>query len=354
MWPFNKKQFLGIDIGTASIKLVQLSKKGNGFKLDTYGEFKVDNYLEYVKKENGVSYLKLIDEDIVRIIKFLLKESKAKSRIATMSLPTLSTLTTTINLPAMPSNELETAINFEAQKYIPIPIEEVILDPQFINTDEKTGNLEIFVAAFPKELIDNYSRISKLAGLKLKAFELETYSLIRALIYPAKDAMVLLDIGATSSNISIIDNGFIQITHNLDISGAMITEMITNSLGLEKKRAEELKIKEGIIGKEGEKEISKILDPLINFVISEVERVIDIYSKKSGHVIIKIILLGGSANIKGLAERFSDNLKIETIVADPFSKTYYVDSLDSILKEIGPSFSVAVGLAMKELITVKN
>jgi len=351
MWPFNQKQSLGIDIGTASIKLVQLSKKGDGFKLDTYGEFKVENYLEYIKKENGVSYLKLVDEDIVRIIKFLLKESKAKSRNVTMSLPTLSTLTTIINLPAMPSNELGTAINYEAQKYIPIPLEEVILDPQFINTDATTGSLEVFVAAFPKELVDGYSRIAKLADLKLKAFELETYALIRSLIYPAKEAMIILDIGATSSNISVIDNGFIAITHNLDISGSMMTGMIVNSLGLEKKRAEELKIEEGIAGKGGEKEISKIIDPLINFVISEVERVIDIYSKKSGHPIVKIILSGGSANIKGLPERFLNNLKIETVVADPFSKTYDPESLQSVLKEIGPSFSVAVGLAMKELIT---
>jgi type IV pilus assembly protein PilM len=351
MWPFTQKRFLGIDIGTASIKLVQLSPRGDGFNLDTYGEFKVENYLEYIKKENGVSYLKLIDSDIVRIIKFLLKESKATSRVATMSLPTLSALTTTINLPAMPSQELEMAINYEAQKYIPISLEEVILDPQFINRDDKSGSLEVFVAAFPKDLINSYDKISQLAGLKLKAFELETYSLIRSLVYPSKEAVVLLDIGATSSNISIVDNGFITITHNLDISGSMITGTITNSMKLEKKRAEELKIKEGIVGPGGEKEISKIIDPLVNFIIHEVEQLINIYFKTSGRAVKKIILSGGSASLKGLAERFSTSLKLETVIADPFSRTHHVASLEKILKEIGPSFSVAVGLAMKELIT---
>lgn len=348
MWPFKPKSFLGIDVGTASVKLVELSKKGGAISLDTYGEFKSKDYFEYVKKADGITYLKLIDSDIVRIIKELIKETGAKSRYVNFSLPTISTFSTIISLPLIPQKELANAINYEAKQYVPIPLSEAILDWSVINTTP--ANLEIFIAAFPKELVNSYSRISQMSNLKLKALELETFSLTRSLIYPEKEPDILIDLGATSSNISVINDGFIQFSHNFNVSGAIISRTLATALGIEKSRAEEIKTNQGLFGKEGEKELSKIITPLVDILLNETEKMINLYSRKSGKPIKKIIISGGSANMKGLLEKFSEYFKIETKIGNPFLHINHPALLEETLKEIGPSFAIAVGLAMRELI----
>lgn len=348
MWPFKAKSFLGIDVGTASVKLVELSKKGGAISLDTYGEFKAKDYFEYVKKADGMTYLKLIDADIVRIIKELIKETGAKSNYVNFSLPTLSTFSTIISLPKIPEKELSNAINYEAKQYVPMPLSEAILDWSIINTTS-TG-LEIFIAAFPKEIVNSYSRISQMSGLKLKALELETFSLARSLIYPEKEPTALIDLGATSSNISIINNSLIQLSHNFDVSGAMISRTLATALGIEKNRAEEIKFNQGLSGKNGEKELSKIITPLIDIIINETEKIMNLYLLKSGKSVKKIIISGGSANMKGLLEKFAEYFKIEINIGNPFLRINHPALLGETLKEIGPSFAIAAGLAMRELI----
>lgn len=348
MWPFKAKSFLGIDVGTASVKLVELSKKGGAISLETYGEFKAKDYFEYVKKANGASYLKLIDSDIIKIIKKLIKETDAKSRYVSFSLPTLSTFSTIISLPPIPQKELANAINYEAKQYVPIPLSEAILDWSVINTTS-TG-LEIFIAAFPKELVNSYSRISQMSGLKLKALELETFSLIRSLIYPEKESSTLIDLGATSSNISIISNGSIQFSHNFDFSGAIISRTLATALGIEKNRAEEIKAEMGLAGKEGDKELSKIIAPLVEILLNETEKIMNLYSRKSGKPVSKIIISGGSANMKGLLEKFTEYFKIESKIGNPFFHVNHPALLEKTLNEIGPSFAIAVGLAMREIV----
>ncbi len=352
---FKEKKKLGIDIGTTSVKLVEVVKEKE-IALSTYGEFVAKDYFEYPKGSGGHFRFKIINNDVARIIKLLIKETGARSRSVTFSLPTSSTFTTSFSMPLIPQKELAEAVSFEARQYIPLPLSEVILDWHVVNQSNlsseggisQKGQLEIFVAAFPKELVNNYSIIAKLADLKLKALELETFALIRSLVFPSKDPIALLDLGATSSNISIVENSFIQATHNLSISGLTIMRNLAASLGIEKERAEEIKLSQGLEAKEGEQEISKLIEPFIDAIIAESEKAIGVYTKKAGHGIIKIILSGGTANMKGFLKKFNEYFKIETVMADPFCRLGHLKILEPILKEKGPLFSIATGLAMRE------
>lgn len=364
MWPFSSKKFLGIDVGTAAVRLVQLSKNGKRINLDTYGEFNARHYFEQGRETSpSTSSSKLTDQQIADIIKTLTKAAGATSKYATLSLPSLSTFTTVITVPKMSPKELAHAVPFEAKQYVPLPISEVILDWHIINTKHISApsaagsaphdieQYEIFVAAFPKELIDKYARITRLAGLDLRALELETFSLVRAAVdrrYPTPVA--LIDLGANASNISIVKNGFVHATHNFDISGATLTNALAASLQIDLKRAEELKSRQGLLGQSGEEEISKILTPLVDLIMNESERIMATYTRKTNEKITKIVLSGGSANLPGIVERFVGRFGIETSLINPFETMTYPATLMRTLKEIGPHFAVATGLAMRELI----
>lgn len=365
MWSFTKKQFLGIDIGTASVRLVQLSKKGKLLNLDTYGEFHAGNYFEHTNMATQTrSPLKLADQQIAEIIKTLMKAAGASAHRATLSLPALSTFTTVITVPKMPLKELTRAVPFEAKQYVPLPISEVMLDWHIINsrhtqapgvagaTPHDIEQYEIFIAAFPKELIDKYARIAKLAGLELRALELETFAMVRATIDPRYPTPIaLIDLGANSSNISVVKRGFVHTTHNFDISGATLTNTLVSSLQIDVKRAEEFKSRQGLLGQSGEEEISKILAPLVDLIMNECERIMSGFTRKTNEKITKIILTGGSANLPGIVDRFVSRFGVETTLSNPFEKTIHPAILMRTLKDIGPHFTVSAGLAMRELTT---
>jgi len=365
MWPFKPKQFLGVDIGTSSVKLVELSKKGKQIKLDTYGEFKAANYVEHSQATSNLKQpYRLTDQQIANITRLVIKESGAKSKHVTFSLPALSTFTTVFSVPEMTRKELAQSIPYEAKQYVPLPLSEVILDWHIIGKKEMSApdgalkgpasapgaaQLEIFVAAFPKEMVNRFSRIAKLAGLELRALELETFSLIRSSVEATKNPVAVIDLGANASNISIVKDKFIHMTHNFDISGATITSTLSSALQIDSRRAEQMKMQQGLLGQSGEAEISNIITPLVDLILSESDRILESYARKTGTKVAKIVLSGGTANLPGLVDRFVQHFKIETTISNPFLRIAHPSVIAGVLKEIGPDFAIATGLAMREL-----
>lgn len=341
------KSFLGIDIGTTSIKIAQLGKEGGRAKLDTYGS------IENIGQSNNAiqtSSLKLLDSQVAGMIKKIMKEAGTTTNVVTMSVPVFSSFTTLIELPAMPRKEIESAISFQARQYIPVPISDVILDWEVVDEEDKDkkGKIKILLIAVPKEVVGKYSRIATLAGLNLQALEIEMFSLVRSVIGNDKSPIALVDIGARSTGISIIDGGKTRFVRNIDTGGAELTRAVRRGLSLSFDRAEILKKEVGLMGRQAEEEVSHILANIINIVISEIESIISLYEKKEKKI-EKIIISGGAANLPGFVGYIAKKLGIEVSLANPFSRVAYPHILSPILKEIGPSFSVAVGLAMRKI-----
>jgi type IV pilus assembly protein PilM len=163
----------------------------------------------------------------------------------------------------------------------------------------------------------------------------------------------ILDIGARTTSLTIVDKGTVQMSHGLDIAGAEMTRILASSMGVAFKRAEDFKLIHGINNSEiqnsEEKQgVKTTLLTLIDEILNESERMINEYQLKTNRKIEKIILNGGSAQMGGLREYIETKLKIKTFIADPWSKIIYPMGLEKTLKEIGPQFSVAVGAAMRE------
>ncbi|MFQ6049964.1 MAG: type IV pilus assembly protein PilM [Candidatus Paceibacterales bacterium] len=350
------KKFLGIDIGTFAIKIAELSSWARRIKLENYGEIPASALYQRPFRTFEKSTLLLSTEDIARAIKAVLEEAKIKSRECVFSIPDFSTFFTTFELPGMTAEELPQAIRAEARKHVPIPLGEVTLDWQLIGgkvSDQRDTELKILLVAVPNEVINQYQKIALISDLKLLALEAEVFGLVRALIEEEKRTIGLIDIGARSTTCSIIDKRILKISHSFDISGSDLTERIAKGLSVDYERAEVLKKKYGIstspqLGLEGE-HVREILIPLIGLIIRESEKIFKNFYLKEGKEIEKIIIAGGTVLLPGLLEYFQKYFKKEVEIANPFSKIFYPPILEKTLKEIGPSYAIAVGVALRGL-----
>jgi type IV pilus assembly protein PilM len=404
MFLFGKKSktYLGLDIGASAIKLVELGKDEGRYRLENYGIFPLGEYLKHLEKGSQIKSLGIPEKQMAEMIKQTIQESKIKSRKVSISIPVYSSFSTLIDLPPMPEKEIVQAIPFEARKYIPAPISEVILDWSVIekikeqpidntaksvrlpNSDAAEGSsaqnadgqkikkirnekeslkeVQVLLVAVPKDVINKYDRIIRLAGLKLEAIEAETFSLARSLVGNDKSPIVIVDTGDRSSNISIVDRGYIRITHNLEIGGKEITKSLSQRMNISYEEAEEIKktISRNLFASQEREfnpgaanqlsgfEIKETAHPVLEAISDEVKKIIDHYQIKYNRRIEKCILAGSGLVLTGLVDDFAAKLDLEIFLGNPFARIIYFPILEPVIREIGPSLAVAVGLAMRE------
>ncbi|MBI2451191.1 MAG: type IV pilus assembly protein PilM [Parcubacteria group bacterium] len=349
-----KKSFLGIDIGTTSIKMVEL-EKDRVARLVTYGEL--------VFRESDS--IKLLESEMADFVRKILKESGAASKSAVMSIPLFSSFLTVVELPAMSQAELVKAIPFEAKEFIPVPIDDVVLDWQIIREKflpnprgpkfEPVKKIDVLLIVVPKETISRYTRIAEEAGLSLLALEVEPLSLgrlIKLIRADEKDPglSLVLDMGERYTNISIIDKGLPVLTHSIEIAGRELTKALVQSVGISWERAEEIKREQGLSGQGGEAPLSDLLITITDRLIAELERVISDFKQKNEKKIDKIFVAGGSAALPGLSDYLNKKFSLAVVALNPFSKIDHPTVLDSALDKYGSTLSIASGLALRQII----
>lgn len=343
------KKFLGIDIGTASIKVVELSRHGKRIKLENYGEILASTLYEKPFRTFEKSTLLLSSQDIARAIRAILEEAKIKTKKVAFSIPDFSSFFTWFDLPSMTKEELPQAVRYEARQHVPLPLAEVTLDWQIIEgkiSDRQKTKLKILLVAVPNEVINQYQEIATLAHLELQALEAEAFALLRPSVKNEKKVMALIDIGAQSTICSIIDKGVLKRSHSFDLSGNDLTETLSKSMNIDYKEAEKLKKKQGLLVEQDSREI---LLPLIDSILIEIKKTSENFYQTESKQIEKIILAGGSALIPGLKEYFAEQFKKEVVMANPFSDIFYPPILEKTLKKMGPSFAITVGVALRGL-----
>ena len=353
MWnPFRllfPKKFLGIDIGTSFIKIAEISRFGHRRKLENYGSLASKVLYEKPFRTFEKSTLLLSSEDISRAIRAVIKEAKIKSRQVAFSIPDFSTFFTNFELPPMSKEELNQAIRFEARQHIPLPLNEVTLDWQIIEdraSKEKKENIRVLLVAVPNEAINQYQEIARLAKLELVALEVEVFSLIRSLVdKDEKGPISIIDIGAQSTTCNIAEKKVLKLSHSFDMAGNELTRVISKGLDVDYLAAENLKKEKGLQGEE----TKQILLPLVDVILKEVEKIFHNFYLKEGKEIQKIKIAGGAALIPGLKEYFAQNFKVEVEIANPFVNLFYPPILEKKLKEMGPSYAIAVGAALRGL-----
>ncbi len=353
IWNFFKSgpsNFIGVDIGTFSIKVIELSKQGNRRKLENYGEIQAAALYEKAFRTFDKSTLTVSEEDVVRAIKAVLTESEIKATHVSFSIPDFSTFFTTFELPPMTEDEIPQAVQYEARQHIPLPLSEVTLDWQVVEEGEKNQKAKpfrILLVAVPNEVINQYQQIALNAKLELVAMEAEVFALARSLGSREKEggAICLMDIGARSTTVSIVEGGTIKLSHSFDTSGNDFTNVISRGMNLDYAKAEEIKRMQGLdVGDDG---VRLSLIPLIDLIVMEVKKIIQNFHYTQNKDVQKIILSGGSAHMPGLIKYISEATDINAEIINPFADIYYPPILEETLKNMGPSYAIALGTALR-------
>lgn len=355
----DKNSFIGIDFGTSSIKVVELLCKNQQVFLQNYGV--VDFNQEENKKQFAEQKKSYYKTKVNTAIRKLLERMKVNSKSAYVSLPGFSGLITIIELPKMQDEELEKAIQFEAHKYIPSSLDEISISWEIIEhadsaempltslSDESDlgKKSKILLVAAPKKEVERYEKF--VSGIKpeLAAVELENFSITRALVGNDSGNFLIIDIGARATNIVLIEKGVIIVSRNIDTGGSDITSALSENMNVSRQRAE--------IFKKGEEDIlnnreSLIVIPAMEFIVNESKRIITAYKTKNKDSRIDGVLLsGGTAKMKGIEKYFSSALGINVAVGNPWRRIIVKENASSLIKNLGGSFSVAIGLALRGL-----
>jgi type IV pilus assembly protein PilM len=360
---FNKKtenSAVGIDIGTSSIKIVEIKKKGGKAALETYGLISLGSYAEL---DSG-RVTNLPPEKLAEALKEGLKQSGVISNSIALAMPVQSSLVFTIELPAQLKNsDLASIVPTEARKYIPVPITEVSLDwfllpkkqlsfEEINNPDllkDKEEKTEVLVIAIQNDAINKYQSMITTAGLDAKFFEIEIFSSTRVNLEHELSLVLIVDLGASRAKLTLVEFGIVKSFHIVPRGGADISESISKSLAIPFSEAEKMKKEFGFFGNPSEAGMVGIIQTHFNYIFSEINGVLLGYEKKHNKVVTKIIFTGGGAQIKGLKEIAENNFKAEIAIGKPFKKVETPEFLDKVLSTTGPEFGTTLGIALRKL-----
>lgn len=335
--------FLGVDIGDSSLKMVELQKKGKKIFLTNYAFSENVSDIKFTKIED-IAYL-------AKAINKVRSESGIVAKRVTASLPTFAVFSSIITLSGVDKKNLTEAVLEEAKKVIPLPLEEMKIDfkviPEGANDKNRIqSNIRVFLTCSPRKVVRKYIDIFNQAGLELSYLETETFSLVRSLVGNDKSTIMIVEIGANSTDISIIRESIPVLNRSLEVCGTTITQALMEKLSLTFAQAEQFKID---LALSESSELPAVITKTIAPIVSEIKYMLDFYNMSNTTPIEKIILSGGSSALHSLIPYLSDKLNIQVIIGDPFNRVTYAEELKPIIREVGPRLAVAVGLALRDI-----
>ncbi len=344
---FNKnKNALGVDIGSSSIKLVEVSFDKSKINLINYGEKIMPIKKEDVASGSSIDSVFSSSAEVGGTIKDIIKKTGMKTKDATLSIPSFMSFFTVFTAPPMSKEEVKTVVQFEAKQHIPLPLSEVALDWSIIEEASSGKGPKILLVAVPNKTIDQYQEIAQTAGINLLAVEAEVFSLARSAVQEPdiNKPILLVNIGFQNTTIAVVENGLIKSTYNTNFSVVSLIKHLATNLGMEYNEAERLIMEIGF----SEKKLNDALSSKVSVLTSEARQVSDSFFRAHGKGIEKIIITGGFALMPGICDFFTKNTKIATELANPFSEINYNSTLSKIINEMNSRYAVAIGLAIRE------
>lgn len=355
----NNPSVIGIDIGSASIKVVQLKRQKGRAILETYGEIALG---PYAGTQIGRS-TKLTTDKVVQALTDVFREANITTADSAVSIPMKSSMVSILNLPKADTRQMGQMVPIEARKYIPVPISEVSLDwfviPKLESEDDRIEEVDgkkiamsdVLVVAIHNDVLNDFSSIVQMAKLNTTFFEIEMFSTIRSVIdvEDATSSVLVFDMGAAATKIYIVERGIIKESHSINKGSQDITLNIASALSVTPDHAEKLKRNYGHNTPEQDARIKQIVDLTLAPIFGQTNATIVNYGRRFNKVVSKMILVGGGCLLNGITEYAGEKMGIPVLIANPFSRTQAPAFLQEVLAQSGSTFATAVGLALRKL-----
>lgn len=340
------RNFFGLDIGSHSVKLVELERRGDHLALTAAGT--VLTPPNVIDSEASEDLNKAAD-----VIRKLKHDLKIASNHVVMALPESQVFSRVVEMPRLTEAEVSSAIKWEAEQYVPIPLSEVNIDWQILTPSvNKNNKIEVLLVAAPTVLVNKYLQILKIADLTPISFETEIIAVSRSLISNTigSPTTLIISLGASTTDLTAVRGGQISFTRSIATGGLALTRAVAQELGFEMDQAEEYMKTYGMDATQLEGKLTAAIKPVFDVVVNEIRRAIAYYIGKNPNDPIKrIVVSGGAAKLPGMVVYLADELGIEVQMANPWEGIELPEGISAKLVDAGPTYAVAVGLAMKDL-----
>ncbi|MFA6602537.1 MAG: type IV pilus assembly protein PilM [Candidatus Shapirobacteria bacterium] len=337
--------FFGIDIGVGSIKIVSLIRDKNEILLDGIGEVKTPriNWQDETATNDAL-------KQIGTAIKGLMADLKIKSKQAVVSLPEDKVVSRLVQLPILKESEITDALKFEAETFVPYPLDQVSMDYEVVS--QEGGRMSVFVVATKSDLVKKYVSVFKSIGIDLMAIESPAVAIKRVVnlnVDTSAISTIVVDMGEKYSDMIGIKNGNVYFTRSIGVGGESLTRAISVNLGLDIPSAEEYKKAYGLNENELEGKIKGAIMPVFTSMAEEIRKAMALFREEENMVVNLLILSGGGANLPGLAEELIRVLGVEVQVLQPLLKVNCQKiKLPFDINTEGCRFTVAVGSALRD------
>ncbi len=343
-----KPAILGLDISSTSVKLLELAKDSDGYRVQSLA---IEPLPDNAIVDKNIQDIEAVGETIHKAV----KRSGTKLKNAAVAVTGSAVITKIITMPAdLSDGELETQIELEADQYIPYPLEEINLDFEKLGpTKSNPETIDVLLAASRSENIELRSAALSLGGLQAKIVDVEAYTIENSatLINGQSDTdnknrvMAIVDIGATMTSLNIVENNHLIYTREQSFGGKQLTEEIMRRYGLAYDEAGRLKKEGGL----PDNYIPEVLEPFKETIAQQVSRFLQFFYTSGQHNSVDLIALaGGCASIPGIDELIESQLDTPTVIANPFAKMSLSSKVNpQALSNDAPSLMIACGLAMR-------
>jgi len=338
---------IGLDISSTSVKLLELSRHGDRYRVETYAVKALPPNAVVEKNIND-------QEAVAEVIRSMVKQSKTKLKHAAVAVAGSAVITKMIDLPAGLSDDaMETQISLEADQYIPFPLEEVAIDFEVQGISPRNPEqVEVLLAACRRENVEMRAGVLQLSELIPEKVDIEAYSMERAFELISEQledqegqVVAIIDIGATMTTLSVLVDGKTVYTREQLFGGKQLTEEIQRRYGLSREEA-------GLAKKQGglpDDYDSEVLAPFKEAVVQQVTRSLQFFFSASQYNDVDyIILAGGVASLEGLVNLIEEKLGTQTVVANPFARMSVSSRVNAVaLANDAPALMIVTGLAMR-------
>jgi type IV pilus assembly protein PilM len=343
------KLTVGLDIGSSSVKLVQLKEKRGGFALEAFGSAPLP-------PEAIVDGALMNSAAIVTAIQEVVAEQKLKAKEVAIGVRGHSVIIKKIAMPRMSQEELDESIQWEAEQYIPFDVKDVNIDTQILTPEgDAAGQMDVLLVAAKKDMINDYNAVCAEAGLTATVVDVDAFAVQNA--YEANydqgagETVVLINVGAAVTNINVVSRGLTTFTRDVTMGGNAFTEEIQKQLNISYDEAEALKV-----GGQGEtdavvpQEVERVIQGVADQMGGEIQRSLDFYAATAADArITRVYLSGGTARIPALFKVIEARAGVPVEILNPL-KNIEIDNRrfdPAVLLAAAPAAAVAVGLALR-------
>ncbi len=350
--------------------MVQLRREHGKAVLETYGAISLGPYADL----HAGQVARLPAQRLADAIRDLMRESNITAKTAGVAIPFSSSLTSVIEIPPMSKDQLQRVIPLEARKYIPVPMNEITLDWFVIPKDEFAENvdpssgerkkdvMEVLLVAIHNDILNTFQAVMTDVNIQPQFYELEVFSVARSSLGHGVAPVMLVDIGASTTKVSIIERGIVRMSHIINQGGQEMTLSVGRAMNWDFEKSERVKREQGMSvaagtpatanPAPGAMPVASIRTALLSTlgrIIPETHKVLLSYGKKYQKNVPHIIFTGGGATIKDIVPYAQERLGAEVLLSHPFEKVEAPAFLLDVLKEVGPEFAVAVGVALRHI-----